>query len=53
MEALNLSYDEVMNMPYSLLLMMQKDKIRPDYGREKEKTTKVSGKDMLQRKKRK
>lgn len=52
MEELNMSYREVMNTPYSLLLMMQSDKIRPDYeSKSNVKSEKISGKDMLKRKK--
>ncbi len=49
MENLGLSYSEIMNMEYRLLLMMQHDKPRVDY--DTEESEKVSGKDMLKRKK--
>jgi hypothetical protein len=38
-------------MPYQLLLMMQHDRIRVDYGAGQDGVRKVSGKEMLERKK--
>lgn len=46
-----MSYQEVLNTPYQLLLMMQHDKIRVDYSNSGgEETQEVSGKEMLMRK---
>ncbi|MDR1582898.1 MAG: hypothetical protein LBS55_06500 [Prevotellaceae bacterium] len=51
METLGMSYGEVLHTPYSLLLMMQNDKIRIDYSdKSKEGATKMSGKEMLKKK---
>jgi hypothetical protein len=54
METLGMSYSEVLHAPYSLLLMMQNDKIRVDYSDTKkpgntEKVEHISGKEMLKR----
>ncbi len=50
-EDLNLSYNEAMDMPYPLLLMLQYDKIRPDYdSKDKPEVTYLSGKEMMKRK---
>ena len=52
MEDLNMSLHEVLEMPYPTLLMLQHDKIRPDYSPEKDKTEEISGAQMLTRKRR-
>jgi len=49
MENLKMSYSEIMNTEYILLLMLQYDKPRADYGNTSE-AEHVSGKDMLKRK---
>lgn len=49
-ENLNMSYNEIMDTEYRLLLMMQHDKPRVDY--DAEESEEVSGKDMLKRKRR-
>jgi len=43
-----MSYAEVLNSQYALLLIMQNDKIRQKI--KKDKTTTISGKEMLKRK---
>ena len=47
-ENLKMSYSEVMNTEYSLLLMMQHDKPHVDYN--SEEVERISGKEMLKRK---
>ncbi|MDR0573858.1 MAG: hypothetical protein LBG96_07515 [Tannerella sp.] len=50
-EGLNASYRELLHTPYQLLLMMQHDKVRIDYGKAgKDKARHISGKEMLKRK---
>lgn len=51
MENLNMTYSEVMNTEYSLLLMLQHDKPRADYGNTEE-VERATGKEMLKRKRR-
>lgn len=47
METLHLSYYEVLDkIPYRNLIIMQKDKMHPVYGKKKEV---ISGKDMAKR----
>jgi hypothetical protein len=51
METLGMSYREVLHTPYRLMLMLQHDRIRVDYGSENgDKAVKISGKEMLKRK---
>jgi hypothetical protein len=52
METLGMSYNEVIHHPYSLLTMMQNDKIRVDYSDSKgsDKVKKMTGKEMLKKK---
>jgi len=51
MENLKMTYSEVMNTEFALLLMLQHDKPHVDYGAEAEEEEKnVSGKEMLKRK---
>ena len=45
-----MTYYDVMRTPYSLLLMMQKDKIMPDYDSGKNNEEHISGKELLRRK---
>ncbi|MDR2765433.1 MAG: hypothetical protein LBB90_10450 [Tannerella sp.] len=45
-----MSYREALHTPYQLLLMMQHDRIRVDYGAEKDEVVKVSGKELLKKK---
>jgi hypothetical protein len=49
-ENLKMSYTEIMNTEYCLLLMMQHDKPRVDYPDKKDEVKNISGKDMLARK---
>ena len=51
MEDLKMTYRDVMNTEYNLLLMLQHDKPRVDYGNTEEAEN-ISGKAMRQRKKR-
>ena len=48
MENLKMTYSEIMNTEYSLLLMMQHEKPHVDYNAEQ--SEKISGKEMLARK---
>lgn len=50
MEDLHISYKDIMEMEYSLLLMMQYDKPRVDYTDEKDRVNGSTGSDMLKRK---
>lgn len=52
MESLHMTYTEVMHTPYMNLLALQADKLRVEYS-EKKEVEKVSGKEMLNRKKNK
>jgi hypothetical protein len=49
-ESLKMTYNEIMNMEFGLLLMLQHDKPRVDYGTEAEEVKNVSGQEMLKRK---
>jgi hypothetical protein len=52
METYGMPYDEVLHMPYRLMLMLQHDRIRVDYGSEGrgcDRTEKISGKEMMER----
>lgn len=44
MDSLNMSYKEVMSLPYARLIVMQKDKLRPLTGK---RVVKMSGRDMM------
>jgi hypothetical protein len=50
-EILGMTYNEVLHTPYRLMLMMQHDKIRVDYGDGGDTEVKATGKEMLKRKK--
>jgi hypothetical protein len=51
MEMFGTSYNETMSFPYLLLLYMQHDRVRVDYGHSGEDETEViSGKELLKRK---
>jgi hypothetical protein len=45
-----MSYSEVLHTPYQLLLMLQHDRIRVDYGTEGDREVRVSGKEMMKKK---
>ena len=44
MDSLNMSYKEVMSLPYARLIVMQKDKLRPLTGK---RVVKMSGRDIM------
>lgn len=51
-ESLHMSKDEVLHTPYRLLIMMQHDKVRVEYGDKKEDTvTKMSGRALMNKRK--
>ena len=53
MESLHVSYDEAFEkIPYRNLVLMSRDKLHVVFGKERKKVTKVSGREMAQRRRR-
>lgn len=50
-ESLHMSKEEVLHTPYRLLVMMQHDKVRVEYGKEEKEVVKMSGKELMAKKK--